>query len=140
MQGLYTGCAEDVQVPDERTFGTANILSDSVLGAEIIDSPNYERRSTSAWQAKLNAAPDPKIAYHGIIEEWRTGCYAADIAVRWLQAYRLLTAPYTGDPYELMCRAAYDEFGPVALPEPSTAPVPSVSSREPFAPADREAM
>lgn len=140
MQGLYTGCAEDVQAPNERMLDSVNILDDATLDARIIPSPDYERRSTSAWQAKLNAAPDEKIAIHAIINEWLTGCYDEEIAVGWLYALKLLQEPQEADCYETMCNIAFFELGPVALPERSTAPIPSVSSREPFAPVEGGAI
>lgn len=115
---------------------TANILDlADPENATIVDSDEYHRRSTSAWQDKLNAAPDEKIALHAILNEWLTGCYDEEIALGWLHALQLLSGPQEADCYEAMCNLAFFELGPVALPEPSTAPVPSVSSREPFAPA-----
>src|SRR5690606_29523728 len=103
---------------DAQHLDTANILDDVTLDARIIPSPDYERRSTSAWHAKLNAAPDAATIYRGIIREWLTYCYDADHAVFSLRLCGLISEPYTGDPYDLMADAAFAEFGPVALPEP----------------------
>lgn len=113
---------------------TANILDDVTLDARIIPSPDYERRSTSAWQAKLNAAPDSSVTIHAILNEWLTGCYDEEIAIGWLHALQLLQEPQEADCYEAMCNLAFFELGPVALPERVTATIPSVSSSQPFAP------
>lgn len=136
MQTLHSANKPRVQAGNKANLATVNIsiLDDETLDAAIIDSPAYERRSTSAWQAKVNAAPDEKLALHGIINEWLTGCYDADIAVGWLYALRLLQEPQDAYCYEVMSNLAFFEFGPVALPERLSAPIPTVSTREPFAP------
>ncbi|HEU4341477.1 MAG TPA: hypothetical protein VFU31_07895 [Candidatus Binatia bacterium] len=131
MHDLYSPELRQVQ---EQYLDSANILDDALLDARIIPSPDYERRSTSAWQAKLNAAPDSSVTLHAILNEWLTGCYDEEIAVKWLYALRLLSGPQEADCYETMCNFAFFELGPVALPERVTAPIPSVSSSQPFAP------
>ncbi|HKJ63550.1 MAG TPA: hypothetical protein VKA94_16395, partial [Hyphomicrobiales bacterium] len=100
-----------------------SILDDETLDAAIIDSPAYERRSTSAWQAKVNAAPSASYIYRGIIWEWLKSCYDAEYAIFLLRVCGLLTAPYTGDPYDLMAEAAETEFPGEPLPERLTAPI-----------------
>ena len=77
---------------------------------------------------------NPAIAYRAIIDEWRTGCYSADVAVRWLYAYGLIAEPYRGDAHRLMVDAAICEFGPHGLPDSLLAPIPSVSKGQPFNP------
>src|SRR5690606_14061813 len=134
MSQLYTGELCPAQDLPEQYLDSANILDDVTLDATIIPSEAYRQRSTSAWYAKLDAAPDSATIYRGIIREWLTYCYDADHAVFSLHLCGLISEPYTGDPYDLMADAAFAEFGPVALPEPISGHIPSVSSREPFAP------
>jgi len=141
MQTLHSANGPRLQAGNKANLATVNIsiLDDDTLDARIIPSPDYERRSTSAWQPKLNAAPDEKIALHAIINEWLTGCYDARIALGWLYALQLLQEPQEADCYETMCSIAFFELGPVALPERRTAPIPSVSRAEPFAPGHNSA-
>lgn len=135
MQGIYTGCAEDVQAFDEPPVEAVNVLD--ALDATIVPSSEYRRRETSAWRAKLNAAPNTsETILHGIINEWLTGCYDEEIAVGWLYALRLLPDAVDADFYELMSRLAFSELGPVALPERLADPIPSVSSGKPFSPVE----
>lgn len=136
MSTPYSAIEPYVQGNIKTDLSSVNILDDVTLDARIIPSPDYERRSTSAWQAKINAAPDSSVTLHAILNEWLTGCYDEEIAVGWLYALRLLPWPQEADCYEVMCNITFFELGPVALPERSTAPIPSVSSREPFAPVD----
>lgn len=92
-------------------------------------------RETSAMRAKIKAARPLQDLKRAIIQEWLTGCYDEHDAIYWLKTFRLHSGASTGDAYRLMSDAALAAFGDVELPEPSTAPVPSVSRREPFAPA-----
>lgn len=127
MSTPYSAIEPRVQGNIKTNVDTVNIsiLDDVTLDATIVPSERYERRSTSAWHAKLNAAPDEKIALHAIINEWLTGCYDEEIAVRWLHALQLLQEPQEADCYETMCNLAFFELGPVALPERVTGHIPS---------------
>lgn len=137
----YTHNSQALQEPDFNQVDSVNILSDPALDATIVPSSEYRRRETSAWRAKLNAAPNSsETILHGIINEWLTGCYDEEIAVGWLYALRLLPDAVDADFYELMSRLAFSEFGPVALPERLTAPIPSVSSGKPFSPVEGGAI
>lgn len=91
-------------------------------------------RETSAMRAKINAARPLQDLKRAIIQEWLTGCYDEHDALYWLMAFKLVRSPQRGDVYRLMSDATLAAFGPVALPEPVSAPVPSVSSSQPFQP------
>jgi len=121
---------------DAQYLDTANILDDMTLDARIIPSPDYERRSTSAWQAKLNAAPTAADNRRTIIQDWLDEIYDSDHAVFLFRLFKLHIGAYRGSSYDLMAHAAVDEFGYVRLPERVTAPIPSVSSSKPFQPVD----
>ncbi len=119
---------------DQEPYLDSNILDDITLDARIIPSPDYERRSTSAWQAKLNAAPTAADNRRTIIRDWLDQVYDADHAIYLFRLFKLHIGAYRGSSYDLMAHAAVTEFGPVALPERVTAPIPSVSRSEPFQP------
>ena len=97
-------------------FDAGNILDDITLDARIIPSPAYERRSTT------------------IIRDWLDQVYDADHAIFLFRLFKLPIGAYRGSSYDLMAHAAVSEFGAVRLPESLSAPIPSVSTREPFAP------
>ena len=123
------------QVQDN--LDAANILTDVTLDATIIPSEDYERRSTSAWQAKLNAAPTARDNRRTIIRDWLDQVYDADHAIYLFRLFKLHIGSYRGSSYELMAHAAVTEFGAVALPERVTAPIPSVSRSVPFQPVSQ---
>jgi hypothetical protein len=119
---------------DQEPYLDSNILNDITLDATIIPSEEYERRSTSAWQAKLAAAPTARDNRLTIIRDWLDEIYDADHAIYLFRLFKLPIGTYRGSSYELMAHAAAVEFGAVALPERVTAVIPSVSSSKPFAP------
>jgi hypothetical protein len=129
--------AELRQVQDN--LDAANILTDVTLDATIVPSEQYERRSTSAWQAKLNAAPTARDNRHTIIRDWLDEIYDADHAIYLFRLFKLHIGSYRGSSYELMAHAAVTEFGAVALPERVTGTIPSVSSSKPFEPVGASA-
>jgi hypothetical protein len=133
MQNLHS--AELRQ--DQEPYLDSNILDDALLDARIIPSPDYERRSTSAWQAKLNAAPTARDNRRTIIRDWLDEIYDADHAIYLFRLFKLHIGSYRGSSYELMAHAAVTEFGAVALPERVTAPIPSVSRSDPFQPVSQ---
>lgn len=92
-------------------------------------------RETSAMRAKINAARPLQDLKRAIIQEWLTGCYDEHDALYWLMALKLVRSPQRGDAYRMMSYAAQAAFGDVELPEPSMAPIPTVSRSEPFLPA-----
>jgi hypothetical protein len=123
--------------PAQGHLDSANILTDKVLDASIIESPEYERRSTSAWRTKLNAAPTARDNRRTIITDWLDQVYDADHAIYLFRLFKLSIGTYRGSSYELMAHAAVTEFGAVALPERVTAPIPSVSRSDPFQPVSQ---
>jgi hypothetical protein len=127
--------AELRQVQDN--LDAANILTDVTLDATIIPSEEYERRSTSAWQAKLNAAPTARDNRRTIITDWLTQVYDADHAIYLFRLFKLHIGSYRGSSYELMAHAAGAEFGAVRLPERVTGTIPSVSRSDPFQPVSQ---
>lgn len=136
MQLPYSAIEPCVQGNNGADVDVVNISTDpeslEVIPIGLDHGPAEQKR---ALFARFSAAPDEKLALHAIINEWLTGCYDEEIAVRWLYALQLLQEPHDADCYEVMSHLAFFEFGPVALPEPVSAPVPSVSSSKPFAPA-----
>jgi len=136
MQTLHSANKPRVQAGNKANLATVNIsiLDDETLDAAIIDSPAYERRSTSAWQAKVNAAPTAADNRSTIIRDWLDQVYDADHAIYLFRLFKLPIGAYRGSSYDLMAHAAVSELGAVRLPERLTVPIPSVSTREPFAP------
>ena len=130
----YTRYSQALQEPENNQVDSVNILSDETLDAAIIDSPAYERQSTSAWQAKLNAAPTARDNRRTIIRDWLDQVYDADHAIFLFRLFKLHIGAYRGSSYDLMAHAAVSEFGAVRLPERLTVPIPSVSSSKPFQP------
>jgi hypothetical protein len=137
MSTPYSAIEHDVQGNIEADVYTVNILDDVTLDARIIPSEEYERRSTSAWQAKLNAAPTARDNRRTIIRDWLDQVYDADHAIYLSRLFKLHIGSYRGSSYELMAHAAAVEFGAVALPERRTAPIPSVSRSDPFQPVSQ---
>lgn len=105
-------------------------LQDEILN---LADPN----NATLLREPIELCANPAIAYRAIIDEWRTGCYNADVAVRWLHAYGLIAEPYRGDAHRLMVDAAICEFGPHGLPDSFLAPIPSVSKGKPFNPTQK---
>jgi hypothetical protein len=136
MSTPYSAIEHDVQGNIKTNLDAVNItiLDDITLDATIVDSDAYERRSTSAWQAKLNAAPTARDNRRTIIRDWLDQVYDADHAIYLFRLFKLHIGAYRGSSYELMAHAACSEFGAVELPERVTAAIPSVSSSKPFAP------
>jgi hypothetical protein len=124
MQEIYNRKSYSAQALDELPLDTVNIGADGDDFTAIDIGPKLappEQRQ--ALFARFNAAPDAKFIYRGIIREWITSCYSAKHAVFSLRVCGLIADPYTGDPYDLMSRAAETEFPGVALPERVSAPI-----------------
>jgi hypothetical protein len=151
MQLPYSAIEHDVQGHNKTDLGTVNILDsvtrepldddladpDNYFASKIMPSEEYERRSTSAWQAKLAAAPTARDNRRTIIRDWLDQVYDADHAIYLFRLFKLHIGSYRGSSYELMAHAAVSEFGAVALPERRTAPIPSVSRSDPFQPVSQ---
>jgi hypothetical protein len=137
MSTRYSAIEPCYQGYNEAALDTVNILDDVTLDATIIPSEEYERRSTSAWQAKLNAAPTARDNRRTIITDWLDQVYDADHAIYLFRLFKLHIGAYRGSSYELMAHAAVTEFGAVALPERVTGPIPSVSRSDPFRPVSQ---
>ena len=104
--------------------------------ATIVASPEYRRRETSAWRAKVDAAPTARDNRRTIISDWLDQVYDADHAIYLFRLFRLHIGPYSGNSYDWMAHAACSEFGAVELPERFLAPIPTVSRSEPFEPTE----
>lgn len=108
------------------------------LDAQQLDTVNIENfedlSEDQIVRHKNNITIIKRRVKRAVVDEWLTSCYDADDAVRMLVDSGVLRRHPGCDPYELMARAADVEFPGRALPEPVTAPIPSVSSSKPFQP------
>jgi len=91
---------------------------DNDFGAVTTDSPEYRRRETSAWKAKVNSAASPEFIRDSILDEWHNGCYNALEAIFWLQTLGIIEADRWLHEYA----------------QGLSAPIPSVSKSNPFQP------
>lgn len=132
MQGSYSGELRR----DQDQAGILN-LGDPA-NATIVPSPKYRRRETSAWKAKVDAAPTARDNRRTIISDWLDQVYDANHAIYLFSLFKLYIGSHSGDPYDLMAHAACSEFGAVELPERFLAPIPTVSRSEPFEPTERK--
>lgn len=84
-----------------------------LLTEDMILSPQEQ---VQTFWGRLPETAGDKAILHSILKEWITGCYDADLALRWVLLLTLTEPPTGVNAYEVMHRLARREFGAVRFP------------------------